>query len=69
MAAHARIPKAEISGVSGAIVKRMPARRPGALGPGALAICNAVANVMTRGNVALGVSSQGFADACAVTPA
>jgi hypothetical protein len=85
----ARIPKAELTGVYGAVVRRMSrkmlgqvpesvevaddlsARLLAALGPAALVELTmhvALANLMTRGNTALGVTSQGFADACVVSP-
>jgi alkylhydroperoxidase family enzyme len=54
------------------VTDELSARLLAALGPAALVELTmwiALANLMTRGNTALGVTSQGFADSCVVSPA
>jgi alkylhydroperoxidase family enzyme len=54
-----------------AVTDELPARLLAALGPAALVELTtyiALANFMTRGNVAMGIESQGFSAACALEP-
>jgi alkylhydroperoxidase family enzyme len=54
------------------VTDELSARLLAALGPGALVELTmhiAVANLAARGNTALGITSQGFADSCVVSPA
>jgi hypothetical protein len=60
MAGNTRIPKAELTGVYGAIVKRMSRRLMGDVPE--------LANLYTRSNLALGVEAQGFSAACDLKP-
>jgi AhpD family alkylhydroperoxidase len=60
-----------MSQTSPTVTDELSARLLAALGPAALVELTsyvAVANFMTRGNVAMGITSQGFADSCQLPP-
>ena len=73
MASHLRVPRAELTGIYGAIIKRMSRRMLGDVAePVEVAWHNrtfiALANLIARFNTAMGVESQEFSATCDLKP-